>query len=65
MGFSSDCGRPAHVLLLGDVHTYDRLTREPPRPADERLGMAAEPHRFGALAMRLWAPLLQRLGGHR
>ncbi|WP_108667008.1 exodeoxyribonuclease V subunit gamma [Euzebya rosea] len=65
MGFSSDCGRPAHVLLLGDVHTYDRLTRDPARTDDQRLGMAAEPHRFGALAMRLWAPVLQRLGGQR
>lgn len=65
MGFSTDCGRPAHVLLLGDVHTYDRLTRDPPRPADARLGATEEPHRFGAMAMRLWAPLLQRVQGGR
>ncbi|WP_372530583.1 exodeoxyribonuclease V subunit gamma [Euzebya sp.] len=58
--FSFDCesANPAHVLRHGDVIPYDALRGEAPRDGDVPPGREPEPHRFGALALRIWSPLL-------
>ncbi|MGI9017525.1 MAG: exodeoxyribonuclease V subunit gamma [Euzebya sp.] len=59
-GFGFDADLPAHLLLFGDSVPYEVLRRQPARPQDTRLGHDPEPHQFGGLAMRVWAPLLTR-----
>lgn len=61
MGWAGDADSPAHQLLLGGSVPFDDLLAEPPGEDDTDLGAQPEPSRFGALAVRLWAPLLQRL----
>lgn len=56
--FDNEADNPAHLLLFGDAVGYDVLRRQPPRDTDTRPGHEPEPHRFGGLAMRLWAPVL-------
>ena len=56
----ADADLPAHLLLFGDAVPYDVLRAERPRAVDVQPGHDPEPHRFGALAVRLWAPVLTR-----
>jgi exodeoxyribonuclease V gamma subunit len=52
-----DADSPAHVLRYGDAVSFEVPAAEPPRPGDvARVG--PQPHRFAALALRIWQPLL-------
>ncbi|OBJ70960.1 exodeoxyribonuclease V subunit gamma [Mycobacterium sp. 1274756.6] len=46
---------PAHVAVWGKESPLSRLLDDRPRPGEETPG---EPTRFGALALRLWTPVL-------
>lgn len=50
---------PEHVLVLGGVVEFERLLDEPAM-GEELAWQTGEPSRFGALAQRLWQPLLER-----
>lgn len=49
---------PAHVLVLGGVHTLGEVAGQTPRPDEDGTGWSAEPSRFARLARRLWDPIL-------
>jgi exodeoxyribonuclease V gamma subunit len=53
--FSPEREEPEHVLAFGPNASFSVLTGEQPRPGEE---FADEPSRFGALARRVWGPLL-------
>lgn len=57
-GYDNEADTPAHLLLFGDSVAYDVLRQQPPLAADAGRGPESEPHRFGELAIRLWAPVL-------
>jgi exodeoxyribonuclease V gamma subunit len=54
--FPGENAEPPHVAVWGPDAPLDVLLH-PPRPGEERDG---EPTRLGALAMRLWQPMLER-----
>ena len=47
----------AHALVWGRDRSFADLRAEPPRPGEQVDGEAT---RFGALAMRLWLPVVER-----
>ena len=57
--WDGDNAEPAHVRVWGLKAPLDRLFTPVPRGEEFK----GEDHRFGALAMRLWSPLLAAEGG--
>jgi len=57
-GWDREDRDPAHVMVLGGVHTLDEVTAEAPRPDEAGPGWSAEPSRFARLSRRLWDPIL-------
>jgi exodeoxyribonuclease V gamma subunit len=53
--FSPERDEPEHVLVFGRAAPFELLTSATPRPGEE---FTDEPSRFGALARRVWGPLL-------
>ena len=49
---------PHHVRVWGESLPFDALLAEPPRPGEE---CGEETTRLGALARRLWQPMLDRV----
>ncbi|MGI9157931.1 MAG: exodeoxyribonuclease V subunit gamma, partial [Marmoricola sp.] len=56
--WSKEDVEPAHVAAFGKDFPYASLTAAAPRPGEEYDG---ETTRFGALAMRLWMPMISRV----
>ena len=58
-GYGKDADRPAHVLLFGDSVPYEVMTAREQAGNTDGSRPGEEPHLFGALAVRLWEPLLR------
>ncbi|MBD0293420.1 MAG: exodeoxyribonuclease V subunit gamma [Jiangellaceae bacterium] len=57
--YDAEQSDPAHRLVWGNPAPFEALLAEPADDAGQPVGwLSAEPHRFGALARRLWDPLL-------
>ena len=56
--FEAEQADPAHRLVWGDPAPFDVLLAEKASDDEQPIGwLGDEPHRFGALARRLWEPL--------
>ncbi len=57
--YEAEQAEPAHRLIWGDPAPFDVLLAEQAADEEQPVGwLSDEPHRFGALARRLWEPLL-------
>jgi exodeoxyribonuclease V gamma subunit len=58
-GQLDEASAPEHLTVLGKIVSFDELLRELPAPTEDGPGWPTEERtRFGRLAVRLWAPLL-------
>ena len=56
--YEAEQADPAHRLVWGDPAPFDVLLAEKASDEEQPIGwLGDEPHRFGALARRLWEPL--------